>query len=192
MEKKTFMSLREMLRAGLMAALTGVLAWVQIPLPFSPVPITGQTFGVMLAGSLLGARTGFISMLLFLLLGTAGVPVFAGAKAGIGVLLGPTGGYLLAFPLAAYIIGRIACPPRGASGLMRMGWANLIGGILVIYTMGTIQLALVANMDLSTAFVAGSLYFIPGDLLKVVVAAAVASRVRAIIPHFKLEGKGEG
>ena len=186
------MSLPGMLRAGLLAALTGVLAWVQIPLPFSPVPITGQTFGVMLAGSLLGARTSFISMLLFLLLGTAGVPVFAGAKAGIGVLLGPTGGYLLAFPPAAYIIGRLAFPARGTPGLLRMGGANFVGGILIIYTMGTIQLALVADMSLRAAFVAGALYFIPGDLLKVVVAALVGNRVRAIIPHFKLEKEGEG
>ena len=186
------MSLREMLNAGLMAALTGVLAWIQIPLPFSPVPITGQTFGVMLAGSLLGARTGFISMLLFILLGIAGVPVFAGAKAGLGVLLGPTGGYLISFPLAAYIIGRVAFPNSGSQGLIRMGLANLIGGIFIIYTIGTLQLSMVANMDLRDAFIAGTLYFIPGDLLKVVVAAVVGNRLRAILPYFKLEGKKEG
>lgn len=191
MDKKALISLREMLRAGLMAALTAILAWVQIPLPFSPVPITGQTFGVMLAGSLLGAKTGFISMLLFLLLGIAGVPVFAGGRAGIGVLLGPTGGYLLAFPVAAYIIGLIAFPYSGQGGPIRMGLANLVGGILVIYTLGTIQLAFVARMDVQTAFVAGALYFIPGDLIKAVVATIAANRVRAVLPQFKVEGKGK-
>ena len=173
-----------------MAALTAVLAWVQIPLPFSPVPITGQTFGVMLAGSLLGKRTGCLSMLIFLLLGTAGVPVFAGAKAGLGVLLGPTGGYLLAFPLAAYTIGSIAFPSQGSPSPMRMGWANFLGGILVIYALGTIQLSLVAHMSFGAAFVAGALYFIPGDLLKVMVATFVGLRVRAILPRFKMEEKG--
>lgn len=73
--RRTLLNLREMLGAGLLAALTAVLGYVQLPLPFSPVPITGQTFGVMLAGSLLGPRAGFFSMLLFLLTGLAGLPV---------------------------------------------------------------------------------------------------------------------
>lgn len=180
-EKGPFLNLREMLGAGLLAALTAVLGYVQIPLPFSPVPITGQTFGVMLAGSLLGARAGFCSMLLFLLTGLAGMPVFAGARAGIGVLAGPTGGFLLAFPLAAYVIGWLAATGRGV-GLWSLILANLVGGVGIIYALGTAQLILVTGMDPVGALGVGALPFIPGDLVKVATAAVVARRVRVVLP----------
>jgi len=186
--KKPFLDLREMLGAGLLAALTAILGYVQIPLPFSPVPITGQTFGVMLAGSLLGARAGFCSMLLFLITGAAGMPVFAGARAGIGVLAGPTGGFLLGFPLAAYVIGRLAYGPRSGKGILPLVLANLAGGIVIIYALGTVQLVLVTGMDPIAALGVGTLPFIPGDLLKVAVAAVVARRVRVVLPERVLSG----
>src|SRR5262245_33110339 len=77
---------------------TAVAAQIAIPLPFSPVPLTGQTFAVLLSGAVLGARRGFLSQVLYLLEGAAGLPFFAGGAAGAGILLGPTGGYLIAFP----------------------------------------------------------------------------------------------
>ena len=180
-EKGPFLNLREMLGAGLLAALTAVLGYVQIPLPFSPVPITGQTFGVMLAGSLLGARAGFCSMLLFLphrAGGDARLCRGQGRDRGAGR---PHGGFLLAFPLAAYVIGWLAAPGRGV-GLWSLILANLVGGVGIIYALGTAQLILVTGMDPVGALGVGALPFIPGDLVKVATAAVVARRVRVVLP----------
>ncbi|EKP94299.1 biotin transporter BioY [Thermaerobacter subterraneus] len=117
----TAATLRPLVLAGLMAGLTAVLSYLRIPLPFTPVPITGQTLGVMLSGLLLGPRWGFAAQLAYLLLGVAGVPVFAGGAAGLAVVLGPTGGFLLSYPLAAGLTGLLFRPgtarrPGPASG----------------------------------------------------------------------------
>ncbi|MGI6575665.1 MAG: biotin transporter BioY [bacterium] len=175
-------SLREMSGAGLFAALTAVLGYVSIPLPFSPVPITAQTFGVMLAGSLLGAKGGSLSMILYLLIGVVGIPIFASGSGGIGVLAGPTGGYLLSYPFAAYIIGTISSFGSERTSIYKLGIANLLGGIGIIYTFGVLQLNLATNMGWESAVVSGALPFIFGDLLKVGVAVVVAHRVRTVFP----------
>ncbi len=109
-------TLREMMVVAVFIALLTALGYVNIPLPFSPVPLTGQTFGVMLAGMLLGSRLGFITLLLFDLTGLV-FPVFAGGAAGgLGKLLGPTGGYILSWPLAAAAIGLFASAAHGPAG----------------------------------------------------------------------------
>jgi biotin transport system substrate-specific component len=101
MDKK----LKGMVFAALFAALTGAVAWFNIPLPFTPVPITLQTLMVLLSGALLGAYIGAMAMIIYLLLGMIGLPVFAGGSSGIGAILGPTGGYLLSYPIAAFVVG---------------------------------------------------------------------------------------
>ena len=93
--------------AALFASLTGAVAWFNIPLPFTPVPITLQTLMVLLSGAMLGANYGGLAMIIYLLLGAIGLPVFAGGASGIGVLLGPTGGYLLSYPIAAFVVGKM-------------------------------------------------------------------------------------
>ena len=100
--------LRMMVFASLFAALTAAGAYIQIPMPFSPVPVTLQVFFVLLAGSILKSKWGSLSMIVYTLLGIAGLPVFAGGSSGIGVLLGPTGGYIVGFILAAYVIGKLS------------------------------------------------------------------------------------
>ena len=97
--------IRGMVFAALFAALTGAVAWFKIPLPFTPVPITLQTLMVLLSGAMLGAYYGALSMIIYLLLGAIGLPVFAGGSSGVGALLGPTGGYLFSYPVAAFVIG---------------------------------------------------------------------------------------
>src|SRR5215204_6140633 len=94
-----------MTRAALMAAVTAVAAQIAIPLPFSPVPFTLQVLGVILSGLLLGPRYGALAQAIYLLIGAVGVPVFAQFRGGLGVLLGPTGGYLLSYPIAAAVAG---------------------------------------------------------------------------------------
>lgn len=169
------LSLREMVYIALFIALMTALGYVKIPLPFSPVPITGQTFGVMLAGTLLGSRLGFLALAVFDLTGVI-FPVFAGSSGGIGVLLGPTGGYILSWPLAAALIGYLTEQVETPS-LPRLFCANVLGGILVIYALGVVQLALVTGIGLIPAIAKGALPFIPGDLIKCAVAAVAGQRL---------------
>lgn len=102
MEKQ---KLKGMVFAALFAALTGAVAWFKIPLPFTPVPITLQTLMVLLSGAMLGPYYGALSMIVYLILGAIGLPVFAGGSSGVGALLGPSGGYLFSYPVAAFVIG---------------------------------------------------------------------------------------
>lgn len=169
------LTLSKMLLAALLAATTAALAYVRVPLPFTPVPITGQTLGVMLSGGLLGPWIGLLSQALYLLLGAIGLPVFAGGHGGLGVLFGPTGGYLWSYPLAAALTGWFL---KGREP----SWWNIFGGVVLggigaIYLLGVLQLALVTGMGLGKAILAGALPFLPGDFLKAGVAATVIRRV---------------
>ena len=164
---------RELLVLLLGTVFLALLARIEIRLePFSPVPITGQTLGVLLIGALYGPWRGALCLLAYLGEGAAGLPVFAGGASGAAVLVGPTGGYLIAFPVAAAIVGLLVQPLRGVLS----GWRALPGlliGTIVIYLIGVPGLALSTGMGLPTAVTKGMLPFIPGDLIKVVVAAAV-------------------
>lgn len=167
----------ELTITALCAAITAVLAWVIIPLPFSPVPVSGQTVGVMLAGVLLPPRLAAASQILYVLLGLIGLPVFSGGNSGIGTLLGPTGGYIWAFIIGAYCISK---------GLSRINVKNkpayygvlCFGGIVVIYVFGMLQLMLMANLSIGQAFLAGVLPFLPGDFAKVAIVGLVTQRIK--------------
>lgn len=167
-------SLRAMVYAAVFGALTAAGAYIVIPLPL--VPITLQTLFSYLAGALLGGYWGVWSQVIYVLLGVIGLPVFAGGAAGPGVLLGPTGGYLFGFILGTYVVGKLVEIKR-APGL---AWllVSMVAGTAVIYTLGTVQLALVAGLSPAKALSVGVLPFIPGDCLKIVAAALIALRVR--------------
>jgi biotin transport system substrate-specific component len=164
------------------ALLTAVGA--QIEIPHQPVPYTLQTFVVLLAGAMLGKRNGLISMLLYLGLGSAGVPVFAGASSGIARLLGPTGGYLLGFPLAAvavaFLVSKWPLDNAEAGGsrwrtALHYGWTfgSLLVGLIIIFLLGTLQLNLVYFHDWRASFASGFLIFSWWDLLKLCAATAI-------------------
>ena len=168
---------REVAAVLLFGALTAVSAQLQIPT--QPVPTTAQVFVVLLAGALLGPRLGFLSQLTYLAFGIAGAPVFAGGKFGILTLLGSTGGYLVAFPLAAYLAGVVALRVRSQIGLM----VGLLLASLVLLFVGGAGLAVWAaatghQQGLGTAIsfglTVGVLPFLPLDILKVIAAALVA------------------
>jgi biotin transport system substrate-specific component len=169
-----------MVYASLFGALTAVGAYIIIPLP--PVPITLQTLFLGLAGTLLGARLGALSQVVYLLLGILGLPVFAGGKAGLGVLFGPTGGYLIGFVAAAFVIGKLAALKT------RPGFAwiclSLAAGAMVIYALGIFQLSLVARLTAVKAMAVGVLPFLPGDGIKIVLTAMIALKLRG-----RLDGK---
>ena len=168
-------SVRDMVLIALFAALTSIMAYISIPMPGGLPPVTGQSFAVMLAGLLLGARKGAMSQIIYILLGVAGLPVFAGATAGVGVLAGFTGGFLWGFVPGAYIVGKLT-EKQAKPSLVALGFAALIGGIIAVYIPGIWQLARVTGMSLTAATVA-MLPYIPGDLLKVAASALLAQRV---------------
>lgn len=151
------------------ALLVYLSARISIPLGFTPVPITGQTFGVLLVGGALGFRRGFASIGLYVLIGLVGVPFFAEGKGGLTIVLGATGGYLIGFILAGAIVGRLA----------ELGWdRNLLGSIgamvvgsAVIYLIGVPWLAVVANMAPSDAIANGLTPFLLTDAIKLLAAA---------------------
>jgi len=168
--------LRMMVFASLFAALTAAGAYIHIPIPFSPVPVTLQVFFVLLAGSILKSKWGSLSMIVYTLLGVAGLPVFAGGSSGIGVLLGPTGGYIVGFILAAYIIGKLSEKTENSakSGLLVNAF-NMSAGVLVIYACGVFQLMIMAKIGAGAALTLGVIPFLPGEIVKTAVAAYIAS-----------------
>jgi biotin transport system substrate-specific component len=165
--------LRSLVYAALFGALTAVGAYISIPM--FPVPLTLQSLFAILAGLLLGGPIAALSQIVYVLLGVIGLPVFAGGKAGLGVLLGPTGGYLLGFILGAYVIGLVAHDRRSAP----VFWSILaiIAGHVVIYGLGVLQLCLVAHLSVAKAVAVGAIPFLPGDALKSAAAIVVASRL---------------
>ncbi len=175
--KNSVKDFRRLVYPALMAALTGLGAYVIIPLPFSPVPVTFQNLFVLLSGMMLGVRNGTVSQLLYLFLGIAGLPVFAGGTAGPGVLASPTGGFLLAFPVAAFLIGYLS-GGRLYKSVLAGG-----AGLAVIYISGALNMIIFWEFAPGQAILAGVLPFLPGDIFKLAVAAALISS----LPQYMLD-----
>ncbi len=158
------------------ACLTGLLAQVRFYLPFTPVPVTGQVFAVLLSGVILGKWYGGISQGLYAGIGAAGLPWFTGMKGGMDVLSGVTGGYIVGFVAAALLIGWFTdryVRSRSFAGLLIL----MVFGIGVIHMFGVIQLSAVLHLNVQTAIEKGSLPFIAVDIYKAMIAAAIASAV---------------
>lgn len=152
------------------AILTAVAAQIEIPL--KPVPLTLQTFFVLLSGAFLGRRNGFFSMSLYLLMGIAGVPVFAGASAGLHVLLGPSGGYLLAFPFAALTVGYLISIRHSRVFVL----ASMVAGLFLIFALGTVQLNFAYFHNWNESLKAGLLAFSLWDIVKLLAASSIYSQ----------------
>ena len=176
------MTTRDMTFVALFAALTAACAvFPPFQPPFVPAPIIVQNIGVMLAGSILGARRGCLSMALFVVLVAVGMPLLTGWRGGFGVILGPTGGFILSWIPAAFVVGWLVERRWSRLGFWSLFVFNVIGGIGVVYLIGIPWLATVANMELGKA-VTVSTVFIPGDLAKAVVAAFAALIVKRSYP----------
>lgn len=174
MRRTNQIQLRQMVYAAMFGALTAIGSLIVIPL--QPLPITLQTLFTGLAGALLGGYTGALSQVIYVLLGLIGLPVFAGGKAGLGTLLGPSGGYLIGFIVGAYVVGKIIEVKKNP-GLAWIVMA-LIAGNLVIYTLGTIQLAVVGNFSWVKALLVGVVPFLIGDFFKLLAAAWLTFKLR--------------
>lgn len=175
-----------------MAALTGVLAQVKVPLPWSPVPVTGQTFAVLLAGILLGRWWGGISLAVYTGLGIAGVPWFAGLNSGLAYLAGPTGGYIIGFILAALFLGHFTDKYIRARSFLSMLALMLFANFVLIYVPGLLQLGMWLNFvkgtpaTFTSLLMMGAIPFIAGDITKAVIAAAIA---RGVTPKMAYNGE---
>lgn len=165
----------------LLAAMTAAAAQISVPLPFTQVPFTFQPMVVLLGGLALGSRLGASAQVLYLMAGIAGLPVFATSPLlpqGVLRLLGPTGGYLLAYPLAAFLVGHLA--ERGFDRRYATSVLAMLAGLIVVYTAGASMLALVTRtagvsifVSLQNAFLAGVAPFIVADVMKILLAAGI-------------------
>ncbi len=167
----------EMTKIALLVAMNCVSAYIIIPLPFALSPIAMQPFIVNLVGFLMTPKQAFMTMLVYILVGLAGIPVFTGGTAGPGKLFGPTGGYILGFIVAATAIAYL----KGKKyNFLRYSIVGLCVWLPVIYGMGAGQLMLLTGMNLQEAFFVGVLPFAPLDVLKVVGAAWLAGPIHRI------------
>ncbi len=170
-----FLSLKEFIIAALFTSLTVIGSYLIIPLPISPVPITLQTFFVLMAGLIGGKYVGLLSQLVYLLIGSIGMPVFASGLGGIGVLLSPTGGFLIAFPFAAYISGISNHLITNKILILK-----LITAKLLIYLFGVTFMIIGWDFNIVSALTAGVLPFIPGDIIKIILLIIIKKRLKYI------------
>jgi biotin transport system substrate-specific component len=170
---------------ALIAVFVGIIAALGlvpgIVIPGVAVPITLQSLGVMLAGSVLGRWRGAAAALVFLLLVALGLPLLAGGRGGLGVFFTPSAGFLIGFPFAAFVIGWLTERFDAAGSLGKLIAINVLGGIVVLYAFGIVGLSVIGQLSLAGATVISAV-FLPGDLAKAVVAALVARGVHQALP----------
>jgi Uncharacterized conserved protein len=166
-----------------------LLAQIRIVLPFTPVPITGQTLGVILIGAAYGFRLGFLTLAAYVVSGGAGLPVFAGGAAGLARLLGPTGGYLVAFPLAAALMGWLVQRFGVDRHPLQMVGSMALCSILIL-GLGSTWLAIVLQTSMADALAKGAFPFIPGDLVKMAIAALLLPGAWRIVGRTDRSEKG--
>ncbi|MFJ8529398.1 biotin transporter BioY [Bacillus sp. NPDC094106] len=172
---------RMLIVTALFAAIIGILAQVTIPLPL--VPITGQTLAIGLTATILGSRYGTLSVLLYVLIGATGIPVYAGFSGGLSVLFGPTGGFLLAFIPTAFLIGLLT------EKMKLTFWNSLLAnilGMLVTLTIGTVFLKYVASLGWQAAFMGGFVPFLIVGVIKAALAAWIGIKVRGALVRSNL------
>lgn len=167
---------------ALFAATTGVLSWISIPLPFTPIPINLALVGVLLAGNTLGAmgkpNAGAVSMLVYILLGSIGLPVFSGGNSGAAVLVGPTGGFIFGYILTALIAGHVCA--RRQSNVFVGTTLNFIA-ILACYSLGLLWFVVSTGATIMAGLTACVFPFLLGDLIKSIAVALLSGRLNKLI-----------
>jgi biotin transport system substrate-specific component len=167
--------------------LVALSSQISFHLSFTPVPITLQTLAVLLSGAALGSRRGALAMLVYLAEGALGLHFFSGGSFGPASLVGPTAGYLWAFPFAAFVTG-LLCERRLERSFLTSVLA-MLPGTLIVYLFGVLWLSHFFNWDLLKGFYAGMLPFIPGDIFKLIIAAALLPAVWTLLKFFHPEMK---
>lgn len=167
------LSTREIIMCGLFAGITSILSQISIPLPFTTVPLTMQIFAVSISGLILGPKNGFISQLIYILMGAIGMPVFAQMTGGINIVIGPTGGFILGFPIMALIIGYFSYKFKNTKYTI----LGMILGLSLDYLIGTMMFTFITKMTFTQGIIACVLPFIPIDLIKIGLAVAVGTSI---------------
>ena len=164
---------RDLILCALFAALTAVLS--QIAIPIQPVPVNLATFSVFMAGAVLGAKRAAASQAVYVLLGAVGLPVFSSFSGGVGILFGPTGGYIFGYIAAAWLVGLLAARCKG-----KLYWfaLSMVGGLALCYLLGTAWFMVVTHTGLAQSLLLCVAPFLPGDAAKIVVAALLAPVLR--------------
>ncbi|OLN22474.1 biotin transporter BioY [Domibacillus antri] len=175
------------IQAAMFAAIMAVLGFLPpIPLSFTPVPISFQTIGVMIAGGILGSRLGAVSQIIFLLVVAAGAPLLAGGRGGLAVFAGPSAGFLISWIAGAFVVGLLT--ERAAKLTVRRTFtANVIGGVAVLYAIGIPVQSFITGVGIQEVAIA-SMAFIPGDLIKSAAAAVLVPKLRdalQAVPSFR-------
>ena len=169
-KKDSKLSIQDICSVAIMAALTAVMAQISIPMPLG-VPMTMQTFAVTLAGVILGSKRGALSMVVYLLIGSVGVPVFSNMGGGIQYLVGPTGGFLLSFPIMAYLIG-VGVEKKRQKGMFSLYL------ILANYVVGVAMYCVLMDSTIWVGISACVIPFIPTAVVKAIAAAVLGLQVR--------------
>lgn len=179
--KKSKMSVRDICYAGLFAAVIAVMAQISIPMPMG-VPMTMQTFAITLAAVVLGSKLSTISSLIYIIMGAVGLPVLANFSGGFDKFVGPTGGFLISFPLMAYIIGLGVEHRNAFKGAFVTA---VVVGTLVNYVVGVALFVVVAHSTIAVGISACVLPFIPTAIIKAVLACVLGLNIRKRIPGVK-------
>lgn len=176
------MKTKNLILFGIFAALTAVCSMVSIPLPFTPVPINLATLSVFLAGGLLGSKGGAMSQTVYVLLGAIGLPVFHNFSGGIGVIAGPTGGYIIGYIVAAFVIGLL---------IEKIGYSYtkaplaMATGLFFCYLLGTLWFMGLTKMGLVEALMLCVVPFLIGDAIKIVAAVLLVTKLKPILSNYK-------
>lgn len=181
-------NLYKLVLTGIFTAIVAVCSWITVPLPFTQVPINLAILGVLLAGGFLGSKHGSLSLLIYILLGAVGIPVFAGFGAGLGTLAGPTGGYIVGYILCALITGIGTVPYRksyettepSSHPALRLAFFMALG-VIVCYAFGTVWYVILMKTSLWAGLLLCVFPFIPFDALKIAAAVFLVRRLRKII-----------
>ena len=168
------MNTRLLVYTALMTAIIAVMGFVPaIPLPFMPVPIVLQNIGIFLAGMILGRKYGTLSVLIFLLLVLCGAPLLSGGRGGMGVLMGPSAGFLIMYPIVTFLIGWMRNRHLNNLNVVKVFLIILIFGVVLLDVVGAIVMGFVIHMPISKALLF-SLTFLPGDVIKALIASIIA------------------
>ncbi len=173
MTEKKYSKTAYMALAALFAALTAVCSWISIPLGFTPVPINLATLAVFLAGGFLGPRYGAISLTVYAMAGAVGAPVFAGFRGGFSVIAGPTGGFIIGYIAAAFIVGLICSRNRSVPHII----IAMILAMIACYTLGTIWFVITTHTNVAAALLSCVIPFLPGDAVKIAAGTFLLRRL---------------
>lgn len=172
---------KSLILCAFFAALTGVLSIVSIPLPFSPVPVNLALLSVYMAGGLLGPKNGALSLLVYVMLGAIGLPLFHNLTGGLSILLGPTGGFLIGYIAAAFLVG-FFYQKKTLLALTSKGLIfGMLTGLIACYSLGTLWFMYISGANLQSALLLCVIPFIPGDIFKIAAAFFLIRKLHPIL-----------